>query len=49
MRAPKARSFEVFGDGAYVQWPDLDEDLTVAGLIERNRSAESPASLKRIR
>jgi len=25
--------FEIFGDGAYIHWPDLDEDLTVAGLL----------------
>ncbi len=26
---PRERShFEIFGDGAYIHWPDLDEDLT---------------------
>ena len=39
--------FEIFGDGAYIHWPDLDEDLTVAGLLEGKRSAESPTSLKK--
>jgi hypothetical protein len=39
--------FEIFGDGAYIHWPDLDEDLTVAGLLEGRRSEESPASLKK--
>jgi len=38
--------FEVFGDGAYVHWPDLDEDLTVAGLLAGRQSGESPKSLK---
>jgi hypothetical protein len=39
--------FEIFGEGAYIHWPDLDEDLTVAGLLAGHRSAESPQSLKR--
>ena len=39
--------FETFGDGAYIHWPDLDEDLTVTGLLAGRRSAESPQSLKK--
>jgi len=39
--------FEIFGDGAYIRWPDLDEDLTVAGLLAGQRSRESPQSLKK--
>src|SRR5712692_4348240 len=39
--------FEIFGDGAYIHWPDLDEDLTVVGLLEGKRSGESPMSLKK--
>ena len=33
------------GDG--IHWPDLDEDVSVAALLEGRRSAESQASLKR--
>jgi len=45
---PQERShFEIFGDGAYIHWPDLDEDLTVPGLVAGQRSAESPQSLKK--
>src|SRR5712692_6970874 len=45
---PQERShFEIFGDGAYIHWPDLDEDLTVAGLLAGRRSGESPQSLKK--
>ena len=40
-------NFEIFGDGAYIHWPDLDEDLTVAGLLAGRRSGESPKSLKK--
>ena len=43
---PQERSrFEIFGDGTYIHWPDLDEDLTVAGLLAGHRSGESPQSL----
>ena len=38
--------FEIFGDGRYLHWPDLDEDLTVAGIVEGRRSAERSGSLK---
>ncbi len=38
---------EVVGDGAYIHWPDLDEDLTVAGLLAGRRSGENPQSLKK--
>ncbi len=37
---------EVVGDGTYLHWPSLDEDLTVAGLLAGHRSGESPQSLK---
>ncbi|MEK7406257.1 MAG: DUF2442 domain-containing protein [Acidobacteriota bacterium] len=46
--APRERNhFEIFGDGAYIHWPDLDEDLTVAGLLAGRRSGESPQSLRK--
>ena len=45
--ARERNHFEIFGDGAYIHWPDLDEDLTVAGLLAGQRSGESPESLKR--
>ncbi|HXJ91563.1 MAG TPA: DUF2442 domain-containing protein [Terriglobia bacterium] len=38
--------FEIFGDGTYIHWPELDEDLTVAGLLAGRQSGESPESLK---
>jgi len=36
---------EIFGDGAYLHWPALDEDLSVAGLLAGQRSGESLESL----
>jgi hypothetical protein len=45
---PKERNhFELFRDGAYIHWPDLDEDLTVAGLLAGLQSGESPQSIKK--
>ena len=37
--------FEVFGDGAYIHWPDLDEDLTVAGLSKHGMSFEEALTI----
>ncbi|HEY4717648.1 MAG TPA: DUF2442 domain-containing protein [Anaerolineales bacterium] len=45
---PEERNtFEVLGDGAYIHWPDLDEDLSVSGLLAGRRSRESQQSLAR--
>ena len=45
---PRERNrFEIFGDGTYIHWPALDEDLTVAGLLAGRQSGESPQSLKK--
>jgi hypothetical protein len=41
------KHLELFGDGAYIRWPDLDEDLTVTGLLAGRRSGESPQSLRK--
>lgn len=38
---------EIFGDGTYIHWPDLDEDLTVAGLLAGLPPGENPQSLKK--
>jgi hypothetical protein len=47
---PRERDhFEIFGDGVYIHWPDVDEDLTVAGLLAGKRSGESPRSLRKWR
>jgi hypothetical protein len=39
--------FEIIGDGAYIHWPDLDEDLTVTGILAGRPSGESQKSLKK--
>jgi hypothetical protein len=45
---PEERTnFEVIGDSSIIHWPDLDEDLSVAGLLAGRRSGESQKSLAR--
>lgn len=39
--------FELIGDGEGIHWPDLDEDISVDGLLAGRRSAERDASLSR--
>lgn len=37
---------ELIGDGEYLHWPDLDEDLSICGILAGRRSGEHPESLK---
>ena len=46
-KAEERNHFEIFGDGTYIHWPDLDEDLTVAGLMAGLPSSENAQSLRR--
>ena len=39
--------YQIISDGAYIHWPELDEDLTVLGVLAGYRSAERPESLKK--
>lgn len=39
--------FEIDANGAYIHWPDLDEDLTVTGLLAGRKSGESLESLSK--
>ena len=39
-------NLEIIGDGTIVHWPQLDEDLSVQGLLAGRRSGESQRSLK---
>jgi hypothetical protein len=45
--AEERSHFEILGGGTLIHWPDLDEDLSVAGLLMGRRSGESQRSLKR--
>ncbi len=45
---PEERNaFELIGDGEGIHWPDLDEDISVVGILAGRRSAESATSLAR--
>ena len=40
-------NWELIGTGQGIRWPDLDEDLSVEGLIAGRPSGESQKSFKR--
>ena len=40
-------NWELIGSGQGIRWPDLDEDLSVEGLIAGRPSGESQRSFKR--
>lgn len=41
------RNWRLVGGGAGIHWPDLDEDLSVEGLLAGRASGESQRSFKR--
>jgi hypothetical protein len=41
------QNWRLIGDGVGIHWPDLDEDISVEGLILGKRSGESQRSLQR--
>ena len=41
------RNWRLIGGGEGVHWPDLDEDISVEGLLAGRPSGESQRSLKR--
>jgi hypothetical protein len=45
--AQERSHFEIIGDGKYIHWPDLDEDLSIAGILAGRHSGESAESLKK--
>lgn len=45
--ARERRNWRLIGGGEGVCWPDLDEDLSVEGMLAGRPSAESQASLKK--
>lgn len=40
-------NWRLIGRGEGIHWPDLDEDISVAGLLAGKHSGESQRSLKR--
>lgn len=45
--ADERNNWELVGGGVGIHWPDLDEDISVQGLLAGRRSGESQASLQR--
>lgn len=37
------RNFRLIGEGEYINWPDVDEDLTVSGLLRGIRAPQKRA------
>lgn len=46
-RTAERDNFQISGAGYGVNWPDLDEDIGVEGLLLGKKSAESAASFER--
>jgi hypothetical protein len=45
---PAERSnFRLVGNGSGIHWPDLDEDISIEGLLAGRRSGETQTSLRR--
>jgi len=40
-------NIEIIGNETLLHWPDLDEDLSVSGILAGRRSGESQQSLKK--
>jgi len=41
--AEQRAQYELLGDGEYIRWPQVDEDLTVRGLLRGTRAPQKPA------
>ena len=41
------QDWRFIGDGVGIHWPDLDEDISIEGLLLGKRSGESQRSLQR--
>jgi hypothetical protein len=39
--------FELLDEGRYIHWPDLDEDLSIDGMVAGRRSGENAESLRK--
>ena len=45
--ADERKNWRISGAGWGIQWPDLDEDISVKGLLAGNPSGESQSSFER--
>lgn len=46
-RQEERENWELIGEGDGIHWPDLDEDISVEGLIAGRRSGESASSFRK--
>ena len=46
-RLEERENWHISGDGSGIHWPDLDEDISVKGLLLGNSSGESQSSFKK--
>lgn len=45
--ATERANWRLIGEGEGIHWPDVDEDISVEGLLAGRRSGETQASLRR--
>jgi hypothetical protein len=45
--AAERENWRFIGEGVGIHWPDLDEDISIEGLLLGKRSGQGQASLKR--
>src|SRR6266513_1143787 len=45
--AAERANFELIGNGEGIHWPDLDEDLSIEGMLAGQPSREKPESVDR--
>jgi hypothetical protein len=45
--AAERANWRFIGDGEGIHWPELDEDISVEGLLAGRRSGESSSSLRK--
>jgi hypothetical protein len=45
--AKERQNWRLIGDGVGIHWPDLDEDISIEGLLLGRQSGESQKSLQR--
>src|SRR4051812_33517904 len=45
--AEERANYRLIGLGEGIHWPDLDEDISVEGILAGRRSGESPGSFQR--
>jgi len=41
--AEQRAQYRLIGDGEYINWPDVDEDLSVSGLLRGTRAPQQQA------